>query len=105
MKLSNTNEFLKISTLEEVDDNYGGVKQEPKEELSLFGKLCLIQIDHKNKRTYQVKTRSNKELEKLRNKKLMISTKDRNYLIQEMIINRKLTIMKCYDCEDTKDDL
>ena len=105
MKLSNTNEFLKISTIEETDDSHGGVKQQPKEELSLFGKLSLIQIDHKNKRTYQVKTRSNKQLEKLRNKKLMITAAERNYLIQEMIINRKLTTIKCHDYNNPKDDL
>lgn len=105
MQLSNSNELLKFSTIYEIDDKHGGVKKLQHEEFTLFGKLCLIQIDYKNNRTYQVKMRSNNQLEKLRDKQLMISTNNRNYLVKNMIINKKLTTIKCHDYQNSTADL
>ena len=105
MQLSNSNELLKFSTIDEIQDQYGGVKKKQSDEFTLFGKLYLIQIDYKNHRTYEVKTRSNNQLEKLRDKKLMISAGDRKYLVKDMIINKKLTTIKCNDYQNPTDDI
>ena len=105
MQLSNSNELLKFYTIDEIQDQYGGVKKEHNDQFTVFGKLYLIQIDHKNRRTYQIKTRSNHYLEKVRDKKLLISTGDRQYLVKDIIINKKLTTIKCNDYQNPTDDL
>ncbi len=103
MQLSNTNELLKFCTINEIQDQYGGVRKHHNDEFTIFGKLYLIKIDHKNHRTYEIKTRSNNQLDKLRDKKLLISTGNRKYLVKDMIINKKLTTIKCHDYQDPTD--
>ena len=105
MKLSNSNELLKFSSIDEIKDKYGGVKKQQHEEFTLFGKLYLIQIDHKNCRTYAIKMRSNNQLTKLCDKKLIISTNNKHYLVKNMIINKKLTTIKCHDYQYSTDDI
>ena len=105
MELSNSNELLKFSIIDEIRDEYGGVKKQPHEAFTLFGKLYLIQIDHKNCRTYAVKMRSNNQLTQFSDKKLVISTQNRHYLVKDIIINKKLTTIKCYDYQYSTDNI
>jgi hypothetical protein len=105
MQLSNSNELLKFSVVNNIEDNYGGIKKEESHEFTIFGKLCLIQIDHKNNCTYEVKMRSNNQLDKVKGKTLLISAGNRKYLVKDIVINKKLTTIKCHDYETPGDNI
>jgi len=105
MKLSNSNELLKFYTIDEIPDKHGGVEKQHSEALTLFGRVYLVQVDHKNCHHYKVEIPSNNELTQYSNKKLMISTKGRNYIVYDIKINKKSTTIKCYDYKYSTNDI
>lgn len=105
MQLSNSNELVKFYTIDEIKDEYGGVKKEQNKAFTLFGRLSLVQIDHKNCRTYAVKIQSNTQLAQYSNRQLVISTNNKYYLVKDIIINKKLTTIKCHDYQYSTDDI
>jgi hypothetical protein len=105
MQLSNSNELLRFSTINNIEDDYGGIKKEESYEFTIFGKLCLIQIDHKNNCTYEVKMRSNNQIDKVKGKTLLISAGNKKYLVKDIVINKKLTTIKCNDYEAPRDNI
>lgn len=105
MKLSNSNSLLTFYAITQVPDKYGGVNQKYNQVLTLFGKLSLVHIDHKNHHTYTIVIASNSELIQYSNQKLIVAIENKYYLVKNIKIDKKLIIITCNDYQYPTDSI
>ena len=101
MQLSTFNKLLKFFSVEYVADDIGGFTKKYEYLFTLYGGISILQIDKNGQKKYQITIDSRKSLSDLN--KLIVVHNNQQFTIKNILVDKQLTKMECYDNQNTED--